>query len=94
MSLSRGELNPLGILKMRKLNFIPGHFSKISTENFLDIKLLDHWISYNLNSRYAIKRQYIVDSNNKMKEVLEIGMEDPKEITLLTLGCPYLHENT
>jgi hypothetical protein len=93
MSLSRGELNPLGILKMRKLNFIPKHFSKISTENFLDVKLLDHWIAFNLNSRYAIKRQYIVDSDNKMLEVLEIGIEDPKEITLLTLGCPYLHNS-
>lgn len=93
MSLSRGELNPLGILKMRKLNFIPEHFSKITTYNFLDVKLLDHWITFNLNSRYAIKRQYVVDSENKMIEALEIGIEDPKEITLLTLGCPHLHNS-
>ena len=54
--------------------------------------MLDHWINYNLNSRYAIKKTYSLDHNKKMVEVLEIGIEDPKEITMLTLGCPYIHK--
>ena len=91
MALSRGEINPLGVLGLRKLSFIPEHFTKISVDPFANIKLLDHWISYNLNSRYAIKKQYTVDHNNKMVEVLEVGIEDPREITMLTLGCPYIH---
>ena len=90
MSLSRGEVNPLGVLKLRKLSFIPKHFSKINIE-LTDIKLLDHWISYNLNSRYAIKKSFALDTNKKMVEVIEIGMENPKEILMLTLGCPYIH---
>ncbi len=90
MSLSRGEVNPLGILKLRKLSFIPEHFSKINIEK-TDIKLLDHWIIYNLNSRYAIKKNFALDANKKMVEVIEIGMENPKEILMLTLGCPYIH---
>ena len=90
MSLSRGEVNPLGILKLRKLSFIPEHFSKINIEK-TDIKLLDHWIIYNLNSRYAIKKHFALDANKKMVEVIEIGMENPKEILMLTLGCPYIH---
>ena len=90
MSLSRGEVNPLGILKLRKLSFIPEHFSKINIEK-TDIKLLDQWIIYNLNSRYAIKKSFALDTNKKMVEVVEIGMENPKEILMLTLGCPYIH---
>ena len=58
MSLSRGEVNPLGILGLRKLSFIPEHFTKISVDSFVNVKLLDHWIGYNLNSRYAIKLQH------------------------------------
>jgi hypothetical protein len=27
-----------------------------------------------------------------MIEVIEIGIEDPRELTLLSLGCPYLHK--
>ena len=91
MSLNRNELNPLSTLGVRKLSFIPEHFSKISIE-LTDIKMLDHWINYNLNSRYAIKRSLSLDPNKKMTEVIEIGVEDPKEITMLSLGCPYIHK--
>ena len=94
MSLSRGEINPLGILNLRKLSFIPEHFQKIIIATYVDFKLLDQWIDYNLNSRYAIRRQYTVNSNNKIVEVVEIGIEDPKEVTILSLGCPYLHNTT
>jgi hypothetical protein len=93
MSLSRGEINPLSVLKIRKLNFIPEHFTKISVDTFIDIKLLDHWISYNLNSRYGIKKKITLDRNKKMIDVIEIGMEDPREVTMLTLGCPHIHKN-
>jgi len=90
MSLNRNSVNPLSALKMRQLSFIPKHFSKIRVNSFTDIKLLDQWINYNLNSRYAIKKTIMLDHNNKMIDVLEIGIEDSKEISLLSLGCPYL----
>ena len=92
MSLSRGDVNPLGILGYRKLSFIPEHFTKISIQE-IDIRLLDQWINYNLNSRYAIKKTLSLDSDRKIIQVVEIGLEDPREITMLTLGCPYIHKN-
>jgi|APCry1669192752_1035429.scaffolds.fasta_scaffold31317_2 hypothetical protein len=93
MSLSRGEVNPLSVLECRKLSFIPEHFTKISVDksSFVDVKLLENWINYNLNSRYAIKKNFILDQNTKMVEVIEVGIEDPKELLMLTLGCPYIH---
>ena len=90
MALSRGEINPLGVLGLRKLTFIPEHFSKLSVDRSIDAKLLEHWISYNLNSRYAIKKAFVINEENKMVEALEIGLEDPIEISMLTLGCPHL----
>jgi hypothetical protein len=91
MSLNRGQINPLGVLGSRKLSFIPAHFKKIFVSSSIDAKIIDHWISYNLNSRYAIKKNFIVNDQNKITEVLEIGIEDQKEITILTLGCSHLH---
>jgi hypothetical protein len=91
MSLSRNEVNPLSVLGIRKLTFIPEHFTKI-TIGLIDIKLLDHWINYNLNSRYAIKKTLALDSTKKLVEMIEIGVEDPREITMLTLGCTYIHK--
>lgn len=92
MALSRNEPNPLSVLGQRKLDFIPQHFTKIQTDRNIDIRLLDQWINYNLNSRYAIKKTHTLDNKNKVIEVYEIGMEDPKEITMFSLGCPYLHQ--
>jgi hypothetical protein len=92
MSLSRGEINPLGVLGLRRLSFIPKHFTTVTVGNdLIDIKLLDHWINYHLNSRYAIKKSLKLDSSKKITEVIEIGIEDPRELTMLTLGCPYVH---
>jgi hypothetical protein len=92
MSLSRGELNPLDVLGMRKLNFIPKHFQKITLETgFQDIKKIDQWINYYLNSRYAIEHTLKLNKNtNKITQVTIIGFEDPKEVTMLSLGCKYL----
>ena len=91
MSLSRQEVNPLAVLGLRKLKFIPNHFTKIAVHGNTDIKLLDRWISYNLNSRYAIKRSNSLDTANKMIDVIEVGVEDPKEMLVLSLGCPHIH---
>jgi hypothetical protein len=91
MSLNRGEINALGVLGLRKLSFMPDHFAKITIDKSIDIKMLEHWINYNLNSRYSITTDLTMESN-KIVEILEIGLEDPKEITILTLGCPYLHQ--
>jgi hypothetical protein len=54
--------------------------------------MLDHWINYNLNSRYAIVRSFTVDEQKKVIETIEIGLEDPKEVLLASLGCPLLHK--
>lgn len=91
MPLSRGYVNPLGVLGLRKLSFVPEHFTKVTVNPNINVKLLDHWINYNLIGRYAFRKKYIVNNSNLMQEVLEIGLEDPKEATLITLGCPYLY---
>jgi hypothetical protein len=93
MSLSRGTINPLSALNLRKVGFCPEHFTKITVSKNVSIKLLERWIEYNLNSRYAVQEKFIVDSNNKITLMYEIGLEDPKEITMLSLGCSYIHKN-
>jgi hypothetical protein len=92
MALNRGKVNALNVLGLRKLSFIPGHFSKVSIDHKFDIKTVEQWIEFNLNSRYAIQVKYSLDNNRKMISVTDIGMEDPKELTMLSLGCQHLHK--
>ena len=91
MSLNKNEINPLNVLGFRKLNFVPAHFDKISLNDKIDLKLIEHWIEYNLNSRYGVQFKFKLDLNKKVVRTLEIGIEDPKELTMFSLGCPYLH---
>jgi hypothetical protein len=92
MALKRGEINPLNVLGLRKLDFIPEHFTRISIDHTIDLVKLISWIEYHLNSRYAIVSKFSLDSNRRIFSKLEIGFEDPKEITLLTLGCQHLYK--
>jgi hypothetical protein len=93
MALSRGEINPLGVLGVRKLSFIPDHFTKIYINSRVNIKIIDEWIAYHLNSRYAI-RLYAGSASDIRSVIIEIGIEDPREVTMLSLACPYLHNKT
>jgi len=90
MSLNRGTVNALSVLGLRKLTFIPEHFSKLAIEHRFDVKDIEHWIEYNLDSRYAIRDSFGLDNNRKLISITEIGIEDPKELTMLALGCQFL----
>lgn len=92
MSLKKGQINPLNFLNLRKLEWAPAHFSKVSIDHFIDTKELEYWIEYNLDSRYFLKKNVFVNSKNRIGENLIIGIEDPKELTYLMIGCPILHK--
>lgn len=92
MGLAKGKINPLNLLSMRRLNRIPPNFTKIQLKNFFDVKELDKWIYLNLDSRYCIRKTTIVD-DNKLTTAIEVGVEDGKELTMLTLACPLLYKN-
>lgn len=90
MALMRGSANPLNALGIRRLNHIPPHFGKITSKRIGMIEYLNHWIYTRLESRYCIKKITVVNEENKVVEALEIGVEDAKELSILSLGCPYI----
>lgn len=95
MALVKGSINPLNILNMRKLDRIPPNFAKLTIKIDFNtrVKELDNWIYTNLDSRYCIQKVQTVDTNsNKLVSVYEIGIEDPKELTFLSLSCPHLYK--
>ena len=94
MALVRGSINPLNVLGARRLSFIPKHFATMTLNNAVQTAKMDSWVYQNLNSRYSIVKSLQVDSSNKMVEIHELGVEDAKELTILSLSCPYLDKNT
>jgi hypothetical protein len=91
MALVRGKVNPLNVLGLRKLQHVPPHFEQLTIKN-VNFDEIDYWIYNNLDSRYCIKKKQKVDDQNKLIEVIELGIEDPKETTMFLLGCPHLEK--
>jgi len=93
MALVRNKVNPLNVLNLRKLKYIPPNFAKMNIpfEYIHKVKDIDRWIYNNLDSRYCIRNVQTVTDDNKLTMVTEIGVEDPKELTFLSLSCPFLH---
>ena len=94
MSLIKGSVNPLNVLGVRRLSYMPKHFARMTINDELNSDRIDAWVYQNLDSRYAIVKSLKIDSNNKMIEIQELGVEDSKELTILSLSCPYLDKNT
>jgi hypothetical protein len=94
MSLIKGSVNPLNVLGVRRLRYMPKHFARMTINDELNSDRIDAWVYQNLDSRYAIVKSLKIDSNNKMIEIQELGVEDAKELTILSLSCPYLDKNT
>jgi hypothetical protein len=94
MSLTKGSVNPLNVLGVRRLSYMPKHFARMTINDELNSDRIDAWVYQNLDSRYTIVKSLKIDSNNKMIEIQELGVEDAKELTILSLSCPYLDKNT
>jgi hypothetical protein len=96
MPLSKGTVNPLNVVGQRKLSYMPPHFVSvtISFARYAEVEKFDQWIYSNLNSRYCVKIRQGLDSHRRIIDICEIGIEDPKELTMFGLACPYLHKKT
>jgi hypothetical protein len=92
MALNKGRVNPLNVLAARRLNRIPPNFSRLLIKRFIDVKELDKWVYLNLDSRYCIRKCTVID-DNKLTTAIEIGVEDSKELSMLSLACPLLHKD-
>ena len=91
MALLKGRVKPLNLLEIRKVNRMPPNFEKIRLTNISEMRQIESWIYQNLDSRYCLRKTTGIGQDNKLTTVIEIGFEDPREMTMFSLGCPYLH---
>ena len=87
------DLNPLDILKQRKLKTLPPHFSKIRISDYEIFEGIEEWVRVKLKGRYCIAKQPSIDNSGSLKSTHFIGFEDQKELTYFMLACPMLRRN-
>ena len=88
------DLNPLEVLKVRKMTTIPPHFSTTRLSDTEYYNGVEDWVKIRLKGRYAIyKSPYYDQNSNGLKSSVHIGFEDPSELTYFMLACPHLRRN-
>jgi hypothetical protein len=84
------QLNPLNIIKKRKVKNLPNHFLKVKIYEFdLSQNKLENWIISRLSGRYSIVKIPSVDQDNSLNINTYIGFEQHKEMTYFMLACPH-----
>lgn len=87
------DLNPLDVLKQRKLKTLPPHFSKIKITESEVFEGVENWIKTKLKGRYCLVRCPNIDNTGSLKTTTVVGFEDQKELTYFMLACPILRRN-
>lgn len=82
------DINPLDILKSRKLDYIPPHFAKMSMTNFwFDDGEIEEWVKNHSEGRYAIEN-YPAVTDSGVRHVTFVAFEEEKELTYFMLAFP------
>ena len=86
------EPNPLNVFGVRRLEFMPEHFESVNFPFNYNLETsIIRWIEQNQKSRFYVGKNIDIDSKeNRIKTVLTIGFEDPKELSYFMLACPHL----
>lgn len=87
------DLNPIDVLKQRKLKTIPPHFSKIKVSEGELFEGVEEWVKSKLKGRYCLAKQPGIDKTGNLRSTFFLGFEDQKELTYFMLACPLLRRN-
>jgi hypothetical protein len=84
--------NPLNFFEARQVQVLPPHFESVA----IGLRLynledsITKWITDNLSGRFYVGSQTILDTQKQYQKVLQVGFEDPKELSYFSLACPFL----
>jgi hypothetical protein len=87
------ELNPIDVLKQRKLKTLPPHFSKVKITDYEIFEGVEDWVKIKLRGRYCVVKYPSIDQSGNLKSSTFLGFEDQKELTYFMLACPHLRRN-
>lgn len=87
------DLNPIDVLKQRKLKTLPPNFSKMKISDSELFEGIEDWVKTKLRGRYCLVRSPGIDEDGNLKSATYLGFEQQKELTYFMLACPILRRN-
>jgi hypothetical protein len=91
MLTKTGIPNALNYFGIRELSVAPPHFEYITLKQNYNLEdAIRKWILKNLKSRFFIGKKIDLDKDNTITSMVNLGFEDPKELSYFMLACPLL----
>jgi len=88
------DLNPIDVLKQRKVKILPPHFAKIKiSDGELFEGNIEQWIKSKLKGRFAICGSPSINKEGTLESTTFVAFEDHQELTYFMLACPHLRRN-
>ena len=89
--LKHGEVNPLNVFGLRRLEHCPPHFEPVVFDNYYNEKHVSDWIYENLQGRFylGIKDVYVDHKLSKRQTV--VAFEQASEASYFSLLLPQIN---
>ena len=89
------EPNSLNYFDCRKFSKKPDGLQilKLQTDHTETNEHIEKWILENLKGRYYIGKHLDVDNHGTIKNYLLVAFENPKELSIFNLSCPYIQRH-
>ena len=91
MALTTGKPNPLNYFNIRRVFYAPPYFTYTFLNDLHLMRRIVPWIEENLNHRFFVGQDIVLDQQNNFKYVLKIGFESEKELSFFNIACPFLN---
>lgn len=80
-----GEVNPLNVFGLRRLNFCPNHFEIVQFSLYTNEKIITDWIFENLSGRFYVGDKLFLDESKKPTIEKVAGFERALEASYFAL---------
>lgn len=89
--LKHGEVNPLNVFGLRKLEHCPPHFERVEFDPYASEKTLQDWIYENLSGRFYIGYHDVINNGVQFQRQMIVAFEHASEATYFSLFLPQIN---
>jgi hypothetical protein len=91
--LRYGEVNPLAVFGLRRVDHCPPHFTKVEFDNRVSAKDISDWIYTHLDGRFYLGDRYIPNDSNTINMVKCAAFEVSGEASYFALQLDQINVN-
>jgi hypothetical protein len=89
--LKHGEVNPLNVFGLRKLEHCPPHFERVEFEPYANEKSIQDWIYENLSGRFYVGYHDVTNNSGQFQRQMIVAFELPSESSYFSLFLPQIN---